>query len=58
MDETANAAGFLPLGGNRVLVRLDGATAQYDLSDPANGLPASVEVLILTVLSRYGYLLA
>ena len=55
-DETTGNQGFLPLGGSHVLVRLDGKTAEYDLNQP-NNLPAGIECLILTVLSKYAYLL-
>ena len=54
-DKTPNA-GFLPLEGRRVLVRVDGAVREADL-DGRNDLPADVECLILTVFSHYGYLL-
>ena len=47
---------FLPLGGSRVLVRLNGRVEEADL-DSANDLPADVETLIYTVLSQYRYLL-
>jgi len=55
-DESMNNAGFLPLGGSRVLVRLDGKVFEADL-DGANDLPADMEVFILTVLTKYRYLL-
>ena len=51
-------SGFLPLGGRKVLVRLDGQLRESDLDDAGNGLPADIELLILTVYSRYGYLMA
>ncbi len=57
-DESAGNPGFLPLGGNRVLVRLDGKVFESDLDDPENALPAGIETLILTVLREYGYLIA
>ncbi len=57
-DESEENQGFLPLGGNHVLVRLDGKVYEADLSDPKNGLPAGIETLIMTVLSNYGYLMA
>lgn len=57
-DESGANQGFLPLGGNRVLVRLDGRVFEADLSDPKNGLPAGIETLIITVLSNYGFLMA
>jgi len=54
-DESANNQGFLPLEGHRVLVRLNGSVFEADL-DGANDLPAGIEILILTVLSKYAYL--
>lgn len=57
-DVSAGNPGFLPLGGNRVLVRLDGKVFESDLDDPENGLPAGIEALILTVLREYGYLIS
>ena len=44
------------MGGKKVLVRLDGKIAEYDL-DSANDLPADIEVFILTVLTKYAYLI-
>ncbi len=55
-DESVNNSGFLPLSGKKVLVRLDGKVAEYDL-DAANDLPADIEVFILTVLTKYTYLI-
>ena len=55
-DESVNNQGFLPLGGRKVLVRLDGKVFEADL-DSANDLPADIEVFILTVLTKYTYLL-
>jgi putative selenate reductase len=55
-DESVNNQGFLPLGGKKVLVRLNGKVCEADL-DAANDLPAEVEVFILTVLTKYNYLL-
>lgn len=54
-DETTNS-GFLPLEGRKVLVRLDGKVFEANL-DEKNDLPADIECLILTVLSKYAYLL-
>ena len=48
--------GFLPLEGKKVLVRLDGKVFEADLN-AANDLPADIEVFILTVLTKYNYLL-
>jgi len=55
-DESVNNQGFLPLGGRKVLVRLDGKVFEADL-DSANDLPADIEIFILTVLTKYTYLL-
>ena len=55
-DGSEDNQGFLPLGGSRVLVRLNGRVEEADL-DAANDLPADVETLIYTVLSQYRYLL-
>ena len=54
-EESSNQ-GFLPLGGSRVLVRLENQVAEIDLDTP-NDLPADIEVFILTVLKQYAYLL-
>ena len=58
MDESPENSGFLPLGGRKVLVRLNGEIQEYDLDDAGNGLPPEIEVFILTVLAEYGYLMA
>ena len=42
--------------GKKVLVRLNGKVFEADL-DGKNDLPADVEVFILTVLTKYNYLL-
>jgi putative selenate reductase len=55
-DATPTNQGFLPLGGHKVLVRLDGKVFEADL-DAKNELSAEIEVFILTVLSKYAYLL-
>ena len=55
-DESVNNSGFLPLGGRKVLVRLEGKVFEADL-DGKNDLPADIEVFILTVLTKYNYLL-
>ena len=55
-DESVNNSGFLPLGGKKVLVRLNGKVFEADL-DGKNDLPAEIEVFILTVLTKYNYLL-
>ena len=49
--------GFLPLGGKRVLVRLDGGTMEVNLSGE-NALPHDLAQLILAVLSEHAYLLS
>ena len=51
-----NNEGFLPLGGRKVLVRLAGKVFEADLTGD-NSLPADIEVLILTVLNQYAYLI-
>ena len=48
--------GFLPLGGKKVLVRLDSKVFEADL-DAKNDLPADIEVFIWTVLTKYAYLM-
>lgn len=58
LEDSPDNSGFLPLGGRRVLVRLNGELREFDLDDAANGLPSGIEVLILTVLTQYGYLIA
>lgn len=55
-DESGRNQGFLPLGESRVLVRLDGKVFEADL-EQENQLPAEMEVFILTVLTKYRYLL-
>ncbi len=55
-SESEKNDGFLPLGGSKVLVRLKGRVMNVDLDQP-NDLPADVEVFILTVLTKYRYLL-
>ena len=55
-DESERNQGFLPLGGSRVLVRLDGRVEEIDL-DETNSLPADVDILIYTVLTKYRYLI-
>ena len=54
-DESVNNQGFLPLGGKKVLVRLDSKVFEADL-DAKNDLPADIEVFIWTVLTKYAYL--
>ncbi len=56
-DESINNQGFLPLGGHKVLVRLDGKVFEANL-DADNDLPADIEVFILTVINKYAYLMA
>ena len=55
-EESKSNSGFLPLGGKRFLVRLNGTEGEYDLSQP-NDLDPAIEVFILTVLRNYAYLL-
>ncbi len=55
-EESVNNQGFLPLGGGKVLVRLEGKIFEADLNGK-NDLPADIEVFILTVLNKYAYLL-
>ena len=55
-DESVNNQGFLPLGGKKVLVRLDSKVFGADL-DAKNDLPADIEVFIWTVLTKYAYLM-
>ncbi len=55
-DESKENNGFLPLGGQKVLVRLNGNVMEADL-DETNDLPAEIEVFIYTVLTGYRYLL-
>ena len=55
-DESVNNQGFLPLGGKKVLVRLNGRVFEADL-DGRNDLPADIEVFIWTVLTKYAYLM-
>ena len=55
-DASPENSGFLPVGEKTVLVRLDGKAEQIDLGAD-NGLPKDLELLILTVLKDYKYLL-
>ena len=55
-EESEKNQGFLPLGGRKVLVRLNGDVIEADLNAD-NKLPAEIEVFILTVLTNYAYLL-
>jgi len=56
-DASVHNSGFLPLGGQKVLVRLGGKVQEYNLHDNVKDLDAGLEVLMLTVLRKYGYLL-
>ena len=56
MEDSPENSGFLPLGQKKVLVRLHGVEAEYDL-EQANDLPKDVELLILTILAKYSYLI-
>ena len=51
-------AGVLFLGGDKVRVRTFGEPKDYDLCDANNGLPADLEILIVTLRDKYGYLFA
>ena len=51
-------AGVLFLGGDKVRVRTFGEPKDYDLGDANNGLPADLEILIVTLRDKYGYLFA
>ena len=55
-EESKDNSGFLPLGGKKVLVRLEGKVFEADLSG-SNDLPADIEVVIYTVFTKYNYLL-
>ncbi|MDE6997402.1 MAG: FAD-dependent oxidoreductase, partial [Oscillospiraceae bacterium] len=55
-EESPDNQGFLPLSGSKVLLRLNGRVEEVDL-DETNDLPADIEILIYTVLTRYRYLL-
>ena len=48
--------GFLPLGGEKVRVRLFGNAADYDLND--GKLPEGIAAFIKAVKENYAYLLA
>ena len=54
-DNSTNE-GFLPVDGG-MLVRLDGSTKVYDVSDMDCGLPEAVRAAILTVQNDYAYLM-
>ena len=54
-DESKENQGFLPLDGGKILVRLGGKVEEIDL-DETNDLPAGIEILIYTVMTRYRYL--
>ena len=56
-DESVHNSGFLPLGGQKVLVRLGGEVKEYNLHDNVNELDPGIEVFIMTVLRKYGYLI-
>ena len=55
-DESQENQGFLPLGGGKVLIRLEGKVFE---ADPASDdrLPPDIALLIRTVLKEYSYLL-
>ena len=55
-DESQENQGFLPLGGGKVLIRLEGKVFE---AVPASDdrLPPDIALLIRTVLKEYSYLL-
>ena len=55
-DNSTNA-GYLPLEGSKVLVRLGNTVKEYDAADAACGLYEDLRQLILTVAKDYAYLL-
>ena len=55
-DESVNNQGFLPLDNGRVLVRFNGKVEEIDL-DEDNDLPAGIDILIYTVMTRYRFLI-
>ena len=55
-DNSTNA-GYLPLEGSKVLVRLGDTVQEYDAADAACGLYEDLRQLILTVAKDYAYLL-
>ena len=55
-DGSDGAAGFLPLGGRKVLLRLDGRVCETDLDREDEGVPSDIRSFLLTVLDRYAYL--
>ena len=56
-DASPENNGFMPLGGRKILIRLDGKTMEYDLSTD-KGIPNDIEMLIVTIYLKYGYLMA
>ena len=56
-EESVHNNGFLPLGGQKVLVRIDGKVQELNLHDNVNDLDPAIEVFIMTVLRKYGYLI-
>ncbi len=54
---SSHNAGFLPLGGEKALVRLGLSEKEYDLSSKEHGLYEPIAKLIKTVLQKYDYLL-
>ena len=55
-DHSGNA-GFLPLGGSRVLVRLGDQLWEMDANSTDNRLPENLRQIILAVLNEHSYLL-
>ncbi|MCD8037332.1 MAG: putative selenate reductase subunit YgfK [Clostridiales bacterium] len=54
--EDSENSGFLPLGNDVYRVRLNGKVMDYDPAED-NALPKELEMLILTVKSKYGYMI-
>ncbi len=56
-EESVHNDGFLPLGGQKVLVRLHGKVQECNLHDNTNDLEPGIEIMIMTVLRNYAYLI-
>ena len=54
--EDSKNEGFLPLGGLRVRLRLDGQIGERDLSGGDAGLPHTVAATMRAVLKEYRYM--
>jgi len=55
-DQSGDNPGFLPLDDGKILLRLNGKVEVIDL-DETNEIPAEIEILIYTVMTRYRYLI-